>query len=365
MTHSSSKGRVAVAMSGGVDSSLAAALLKAESYEVFGVTMRTASPDFKLPEGQGKACFSPSEEDDQDAAEKVCAQLGIPHHNFDLSQIFGQTVIEAFKQEYLQGRTPNPCVICNRQIKFGALIEAVRSSNLAFDAFATGHYVRLEERNGRLCILKGLDPKKDQSYFLNGLKKELLPFLKFPLGRLTKEETRAKAREFGLLTAEREESMDFVSGGDYSPLFDPQQMIPGDIVDETGRVRGRHNGYINYTVGQRKGLGIAAEKPLYVLRIDPEQNQVVVTDKEGLLSSALEASDLNLSGVDSLEAGQKVSAKIRLSPRDLEARFYPLEGGRFRLEFEAPQSAVAPGQYAVMYDGDVLLGGGVIEKALA
>lgn len=357
--------RIAVGISGGVDSSLAAALLKEQGHEVFGVTMRTASEKSRLPEGHGKACFSPAPEEEQNAA-RVCQQLGIPHHVFDLSQAFGEAVLDYFRREYLAGRTPNPCVICNRKIKFGALIDAVRSSGLGFDRFATGHYARIEERDGRWRLLKGLDAKKDQSYFLNGTMRDLLPFLMFPLGNLTKEQVREEARRFHLEAADREESQDFVSGGDYSPLFRPEDARPGDIVDESGRVRGRHHGHIHYTVGQRKGLGIAAENPLYVLRIDAEKNQVVVGEKASLFVRGLEASDLNLIGLDSLTPGIRVSAKVRLSPREIPATVWPVEGApeRFRLEFETPQNAVAPGQYAVFYDGDLLLGGGVIERAI-
>ncbi len=364
MTTSTPPQRIAVGLSGGVDSSLAAALLLEQGHEVFGITMQIWDGAIRIQEAQGHACFGPDEEQDIADSAEVCRQLGIAHHVFDLSAEYAATVLDYFRGEYLTGRTPNPCVVCNHRLKFGFLIDAARRSGLAFDRFATGHYARLESRGDRLVLLKGVDPKKDQSYFLNALPRTQLPELCFPLGGFDKARTREEARRLGLAVAEREESQDFISGGDYAPLFAPEQIVPGDIVNEQGEVLGRHQGIVHYTVGQRKGLGIAAPKPLYVLRLDARANRVVVTDREGLFAEGLEASHLNLLGVDHLEPGLAVTAKVRQGPREVAATVQAVDMDRFRLHFQEPVLSVAPGQYAVLYQGDLVLGGGIIERAL-
>lgn len=365
MTLASPPLRIAVGLSGGVDSALAAALLLEQGHHVFGITMRIWDDAIQVQQSHGHACFGPDETHDLADAAEVCRQLGIQHHVFDLSKEYASAVLDYFRQEYLVGRTPNPCVVCNQRLKFGFLVEAARNSGLSFDRFATGHYARIEEREGRMFLFRGSDARKDQSYFLNAIPQRLLSELCFPLGGFDKARTRDEARRFGLKVAEREESQDFIAGGDYSPLFDPGQISPGDIVNEKGQILGRHQGIIHYTVGQRKGLGISAEKPLYVLRVDSKNNRVIVTDKAGLFAEGLEASRLNLLGVDRIEPGMVVSAKLRQQQKDFEARVWPVEGDptRFRLRFNTPQLAVAPGQYAVMYQGDMVIGGGVIERA--
>lgn len=356
--------RIAVGLSGGVDSALAAALLKEQGHEVLGITMRIWDGALAIQEAKSHACLGPDEGRDVEDAAALCRHLGIAHHVFDLSKEYGQAVLDYFRAEALAGRTPNPCVLCNRHLKFGFLIQAARQRGLAFERFATGHYARLAVREGRTVLLKGVDPRKDQSYFLNALPKELLPQLCFPLGELDKAATRAEARRLGLPVAEREESQDFVAGGDVGPLFAEAQLRPGEIVDEAGRVLGTHRGLPRYTVGQRKGLGIAAPRPLYVLHLDAARNRVVVTERQGLFAEGLEASRLNLQGTERLEAGQRVGAKLRLGQKDVAATVWPCGEDGFRLHFDTPQLAVAPGQFAVLYDGDLLLGGGVIERPL-
>ena len=364
--------KVAVGMSGGVDSALAAALLVEQGHQVVGITMKIWDGAIKIQQAQGHSCFGPDEEQDIDDAAAVCARLGIEHHVFDLAELYSQTVLEYFKAEYLVGRTPNPCVVCNHRLKFGFLLDAAHKSGLEFDLFATGHYARVGERYGRKVLLRGVDPKKDQSYFLNALPREQLEQVIFPLGGYTKAETREAARRFGLPVADREESQDFIAGGDYGPLFDPDKVHPGEIVDESGKVLGQHRGIIHYTIGQRKGLGISTPKPVFVIRIDAKNNRVVVSEQQGLFADGLEGSELNLLGVDRLEPGMELTARVRQGQVDFPAKVWPMadEGadsyaqGRFRLEFAAPQRAVTPGQYAVMYQGDLVIGGGVIERAV-
>lgn len=356
--------RIAVGLSGGVDSALAAALLVEAGHEVIGLTMRIWDESLGLRESRGHACLGPDEAHEVADAAAVARQLGIPHHVFDLSEEYGRTVLGYFRSEYLAGRTPNPCVVCNRSLKFGLLLRGARRSGLSFDAFATGHYVRTAERDGRWYLLKGADPGKDQSYFLVGLSRADLPGLRFPLGAFDKTRTRNEARRLGLVVAEREESQDFVAGGDYTPLFTPGEVRPGEIVDAEGRVLGRHEGIVRFTVGQRRGLGVAADRPLYVLRLEAATNRVVVSDRDDLLADGLEGSGLNLLGADTLEPGRAVQARLRQGQREFPARAWQEAGDptRFRLLFDAPRAAVAPGQFAVLYDGDVVLGGGVIDR---
>jgi len=355
----------AVGLSGGVDSAVAAALLVEAGYEVTGLTMRIWDGPETGQAGCRQGCYGPGEGEDIAACEALCARLGIPYRVVDLSREYEETVLEYFRGEYLRGRTPNPCVLCNHVMKFGFLLDRARIEGLRFDLFATGHYARIQERNGRPCLRTAADPAKDQSYFLHRLGPEVLGKVVFPLGGKTKAEVRDIARALGLKVAEKPESQDFVSGGDYSAVFEGRESPPGDIVDAEGRTLGRHRGIHHYTIGQRRGLGISSgPEPLYVWSLDSDRNRVVVGPGHGLFADGLEAEDTVLSD-PALEGGPfpcRVRIRQNHAPADAEAT---VRGGSARVLFHTPQRAVAPGQSAVFYDAEgFVLGGGVIERAL-
>ena len=282
--------KVAVGLSGGVDSSVAAALLVEAGYDVTGLTMRIWNGSEPTQEGCRHGCFGPGEEEDIAVCERLCKQLGIPYRVVDLADEYERTVVEYFRAEYLKGRTPNPCVLCNHVMKFGFLLDRARAGGLSFDAFATGHYARIQKREGRPCLRMARDASKDQSYFLYRLGPETLSEVLFPLGDTTKAEVRELALRMGLEAAEKPESQDFVSGGDYSAIFAGRESPPGEIVDQDGRVLGTHTGIYKYTIGQRRGLGVSVgPEPLYVRALDPERNRVVVGRNDGLFADGLEA----------------------------------------------------------------------------
>ena len=355
--------KIAVGMSGGVDSSVAALLLKREGHEVMGVTMtlwREGSPGG----GTGRnACYGPSEEEDVGAAGGVCDRLGIAHRVFDCAEEYERAVLRDFREEYRAGRTPNPCVRCNPTVKFGVLPEAARRAGLIFDRFATGHYARVEfdTASGRHLLKKGLDPRKDQSYFLYRLSQAQLATTLFPLGGLMKTRVREIAREAGLPVYDHPESQDFYDG-DWTELVRGPEA-EGDIVDAAGRVLGRNRGIWNYTLGQRKGLGVAAAAPLYVIGIDAARNRLVVGPESETLRRSCVASDCAWVAVERLEGPEEVEVKIRSGSRPAAARVSPLPDGRVLVAFAVPLAAVTPGQSAVFYRGDVVVGGGVIESA--
>lgn len=360
-----SKGKkVAVGMSGGVDSSVAAYLLKKQGYNVTGVTMAIWDGSLDIP-GNGKdACYSANEAEDIEAVENICKDLDIPFYVVDLKQEYSEYILDYFKSEYLAGRTPNPCVRCNHKMKFGFLLEKLRQQGVYFDYFATGHYARVvQDESGRYVLKKALNIAKDQTYFIHALDKELLPNLLFPLGELTKEEVRSIAREIGLDVADKTESQDFISG-DYSVLFKDEDIKPGDIVDEDGTVMGTHSGIINYTIGQRRGLGISYSEPLYVTRIDKNKNQVVVGTNDKLFSAGLIASQVTLSAVDSIDGEMHIKAKIRQQHKEADAVLSSVQDGRVKLMFEEMQLSVTPGQAVVFYKDDIVLGGGIIDEAV-
>ena len=354
--------KIAVGMSGGVDSSVAALLLKKDGHDVLGLSMKL----WHAASAAGtvrRACFGPGEEDDLRAAEKVCAALGIPFHVFDCSEDYERAVLDNFRQEYLAGRTPNPCVRCNPMVKFGVLPDAARKAGLAFDRFATGHYARIEpdRASGRHVLKKGLDARKDQSYFLYRLTQAQLASTVFPLGGLEKSRVREIARAEGLPVYDHPESQDFY-GGDWTDLIG-RPGADGEIVDGRGRVLGRHRGIWNYTVGQRKGLGLASPTPLYIIEIDAARNRIVVGPESETLRRTCVAADCAWIALERLAGPLEVQVKIRSGSRPAPALVAPLEAGRVLIEFAAPLAAVTPGQSAVFYLGDVVVGGGLIESA--
>ena len=341
--------KIAVAMSGGVDSSVTAALLQKEGHEVFGLTM----------------LVTPSDEV-ATAAREAADTLGIPHHTVDFRDIFAEKVITGFCQQYGQGRTPNPCVNCNRQIKFGILVDKARELGAA--AIATGHYARIEKRPDRFVLRKGVDLTRDQSYFLCKLTQTQLASAIFPLGNLTKASVRKIASDMGLASVKRKESREicFVSDNDY-PRFlrEHLSMIPaGRIVDKQGKVLGRHDGIINYTVGQRRGLGISSPEPLYVVGIDAQTNTVVVGEKQDVYADELIVADVNWISIGNITAPLTLKVRIRYLHAEAEAVVTPVDNDKINIKFARPQMAVTPGQSAVFYDGDIVVGGGTIERVL-
>ncbi|MGD9032840.1 MAG: tRNA 2-thiouridine(34) synthase MnmA [Desulfobacteraceae bacterium] len=357
--------KVVVGLSGGVDSSIAAALLKEKGYEVIGVSMMIFDASMPIiTESERHACYGPGEEEDLKSAAHVCHKLGIPFHAIDLREEFRNHVIEYFRSEYLEGRTPNPCIVCNHKLKFGFLLEKTKELGADFDFFATGHYAQIAESEGRFLLKRAVDLSKDQTYFLYALTPEQLSCTLFPVGGYAKPQVREMAHALGLQTADRPESQDFISGTDYASLFHEEEIKEGEIVDENGNLLGKHRGIIHYTVGQRKGLGIASGRPLYVLRIDAQRNRIVVSDRENLLAQGLIAANLNLIAIDQLDKPHKVKAKIRLQHKEADATLYPHEHNRAKIVFDEPQMSVTPGQSAVFYADDVVLGGGIIEHSI-
>jgi tRNA-specific 2-thiouridylase len=354
---------VAVGLSGGVDSSVAAALLKEKGYAVRGITMQIFDGSLELTESRKHACYGPGEIEDLEAAESVCKKLDIPLDAIDMRAEYRQFVIDHFKSEYLAGKTPNPCIICNRLLKFGFLIEKAKRFGAKFEFFATGHYARIVKSGERFLLKKAKDSTKDQSYFLYALTPEQLQHIIFPLGTHTKNKVRDMARAFGLVSAERAESQDFIAGGDYSLFFEKNEIKPGEIVDRDGKILGRHRGIIHHTVGQRRGLGIASGRPLYVVKIDSAKNRLIVGDKEDLFSPGLIVTDVNLIALDKIEQPYRVKVKIRLNSRAVGATVFPYANGKLKVLFNQPQMAVTPGQHAVFYDRDTVVGGGVIQQA--
>jgi tRNA-specific 2-thiouridylase len=350
------KKRVLVAMSGGVDSSVAALMLIEAGFDVMGATMSLGVHQ------QGPLPGRFTDEAIKDA-KRVCAGLKIDHLVFECAPMMEEKVIAKFITEYMHGRTPNPCVDCNRHLKFGELVSRARELN--FDYLATGHYARiLQGPGGKPHLLRATDLLKDQSYFLYGISKDDLEYLLFPLGEMTKQQVRQKSLEAGLHTARRSESQDicFVPDGDYRKVFASRNinMPEGDIVDQSGRRMGRHRGIADFTVGQRGGLRISAPSPLYVLSLDARSNTVVVGGKEDLFAPGLVASDLNLL-TDGWPA--EAEAKIRYRKKPTRCRL-SLHGDKLAVHFSEAQEAITPGQSVVFYDGDRVLGGGVIESAI-
>ena len=349
-------------MSGGVDSSVAAALLKEEGYEVTGVFMKVWDERMPCSSTCSKpACYGPEGKDLSDVRQ-VAEILGIKLLVIDLAAEYEATVLDYFRKEYLKGRTPNPCIICNRFLKFGLLPErAASSTGISFDFFATGHYALTgkNKKTGRYFIKKGVDSGKDQSYFLFLLTQQQLSGLMLPLGGYTKKQVRSLAKKYRLQVEEKEESQDFISG-DRLFLFS-NGVKEGPVTDKNGNILGRHKGIVNYTVGQRKGLGIASGKPLYVTSIDAEKNTIILGEKKDVYKKELSAGNLNLVSVNEITTSMKIEAKVRYKHAAAPAVIDTPDGkGIFSVRFEKPQWAVTPGQAVVFYHADEVLGGGFI-----
>ena len=371
-----------IAMSGGVDSSVAAFLTREQGLEISGVTLKMFGNDLIGASGESTCCSTSDVED----AESVCRKIGIPFYVFNFTDRFDKEVVQRFVRAYEEGRTPNPCIDCNRFLKFGSLFQ--KMNELGFDYIVTGHYARIErvgesaadtEAAGARCrmcagievpddrflLKKAVDPKKDQSYVLYSLTQEQLAHVKFPLGGMSKDETRKIAEEQGFINARKHDSQDicFVPDGDYAGFisrYTGKEYPDGDFVDEEGNVLGEHKGIIKYTIGQRKGLGLALPAPLYVCRKDMENNKVVLAPNERLFSKTLTACDFNWIAFDEPDEPVRAAVKVRYSQKESPATVTPLGDGKVRIDFDEPVRAITSGQAAVAYDGDIVIGGGTI-----
>lgn len=362
----SKKGRILVAMSGGIDSSVAAMLLHDEGYEVVGMTMKTW--DYATSGGSKKTTGCCSLDDINDAR-NLAVSKGFPHMILDIREEFGDFIIDNFVEEYLAGRTPNPCIMCNTHIKWDALLR--RADQLDCEFIATGHYANSREENGRYIVSKGLDENKDQSYVLWGLKQEALARTKFPLGGFTKPEIRQMALDQGFEElAKKNESYEicFVPDNDYRGFLNrkvdglEQQMLGGKFVDSAGKVLGDHRGYPYYTIGQRKGLGMAFGEPMFVTKIDPITNTVTLGRENELNETSMFVRNVNMQKLERIEDGMEALTKIRYKDSGAMAKVYNQEDGRLKVDFTHAVSAIAPGQSAVFYDGNDVIGGGFIAR---
>jgi tRNA-specific 2-thiouridylase len=356
------KNRVVVAMSGGVDSSVTAALLVEQGYEVIGMMMRLWSEPGSPGAPVANRCCTPDQMAD---ARRIADQLNIPFYVLDTKEHFRQTIVQFFIDEHAQGRTPNPCIQCNRKIRFTYLLNQA----LALDAtyLATGHYARIRQTESGYQLLKGIDAGKDQSYVLHVLTQEKLAHVLFPVGDYAKLEVRELARKFNLPVASKHDSQDlcFLSDGDYRRFlreYSPASQKPGPILDGDGRLLGQHEGLPFYTIGQRKGLGISAPQPLYVLQKDAAQNALIVGTREQLGQRELVARDVNWIAGEPPAASFRAQVKIRYKAKGVEATVLDEGNGRVRVRFDDPVMGITAGQGAVFYDGDICLGGGIITQ---
>ena len=380
---------VVVGMSGGVDSTIVALMLMKKGCKVIGATMSLwdgSIPEVKSDKPIRESCYGPGEEDNIEECKRFCKEYNIEYHVIDVKKKYREEVLEYFKREYRAGRTPNPCIQCNRAIKFGALLQGVAELGIEYDYFCTGHYARIVRPETGIfgtdirpyMIATAMDVSKDQTYFLNRVPSDVLAKVRFPLALTKKSEVKAIAAEAHLEAAKREESQDFIGEEYFDMIFSDKPSVPGDIIDLDGHVLGRHRGIEHYTVGQRRGLGVAVNYPVYVHSIDAKNNVVVLAPNEALNSDGLVADDFVWAG--GVEPSEPIEAmvKIRLASKPVLARIeryipnqadgqrddYNYVGTPWKVMFETPQRAVAPGQSVVLYNDGVMIGGGFISKTV-
>ncbi|NLY84842.1 MAG: tRNA 2-thiouridine(34) synthase MnmA [Tissierellia bacterium] len=356
------KKKVVLGMSGGVDSSVAAYILKEEGYEVIGITMSVIPHNDIYDEREGGCCSISSVYD----ARKVAQDLNIPHYVMNFRDVFERKVIDYFVNEYVNGRTPNPCVACNKYIKFDEFLR--KAKTLGADYIATGHYATIEKglNTNRYLMKRSLDNKKDQTYFLYGMTQYQLRHTLMPLGKYTKDEVRKIAEKINLVVHNKPDSEEicFIPDNDHGSFIKnrvPEKVIPGNFVDKDGNILGKHKGIVHYTIGQRRGLGIALGKRVFVKEIIPERNEIVLGEEEDIFKTKLYADELNIIPFDKLPDSMEVTAKIRYSMKEAKALVKPYKDG-VMVEFEEPQRAITKGQSIVFYDKDIVIGGATIKK---
>lgn len=357
------KKKVVIGMSGGVDSSVAAYLLKEQGYEVIGITMQVWQEDKDYEEREGGCCSLSAVND----ARRVADRLNIPFYVMNFRDLFKKNVIDYFTKEYLEGRTPNPCIACNKHIKFDWFLKKAQA--IGADYVATGHYAKVEKVGDRYVLKRSFDDRKDQTYALYNLNQYQLEHTLMPCGEYSKDKIREIAKEIGLTVHNKKDSEEicFISDNDHGGYIKrelPNKVKEGNFVDKNGKVLGRHKGIVYYTIGQRKGLGIAFGIPMYVIDIIPERNEVVLGSEEDIFRNTLIAKDLNFIPFDKLEKEMKVEAKIRYSAKPAAATLIPLSDDKVKVVFDSKQRAITKGQSVVFYDNELVVGGGVIESII-
>lgn len=355
------KKKVVVGMSGGVDSSVAAYLLKEQGYDVIGITMQVWQEDNDFSEREGGCCSLSAVED----ARRVAQKLDIPFYVFNFRKSFKEKVIDYFVQEYIDGKTPNPCIACNKYLKFDELL--MKARGIGAEYVATGHYAKIEEKGGRHLLIRADDDKKDQTYALYNFTQDQLSHTLMPCGDYTKDKIREIAKEIGLAVHNKKDSEEicFIHDNDHGRYIKearPKEVKPGNFVDEKGNIVGKHKGIVYYTIGQRKGLGLALGKPVFVIDINPRTNEVVIGAEDKIFKTDLIAKDTNFIPFEKLEGEMEVQAKVRYAAKPAKAKIYPLKDGKVKVSFEDKQRAITKGQSVVFYDGNVVVGGGVIES---
>jgi len=357
---------VLVGLSGGIDSSLTMYLLKERGFNPIGVTMNFDNNIFSENidiEKNMNTCLSKKNREAINEIRALTDRFNVPFYEIDLSKEFSEFVLQYFKNEYLKGKTPNPCIMCNKKIKFDLLLQKAQDMGISFDYFATGHYAKIEydDKNGRYLLRKGIDPKKDQSYFLSLLSQDVLKKTIFPLGDWIKEDVRKKVYELNFFSYNKKESQDFYSG-DLNKLFGLEDNLGGNIVNSNGKSLGLHNGLHNYTIGQRRGINIAAGKPIYVTKIDKEENIIVVGEESELFSSRFKVTNFNWVSIPPQNSPLKVNGRIRYRHKEAPCIITPADENSIIVEFVTPERAITPGQIFVAYNNDVVVGGGFINN---